>query len=531
MGKVRKYIFEILMVIVFIAIGVMLIACNSETDKTDEVSPIPSATVTPEATPTPVVLAPSATPEPTEKPLEFETGGKEYFDDALFIGDSRTVGLDEYADMGNATFFSSVGMNSFKVFDEVVDVDGVGSVRLRQLLESKKFGKIYILLGINELGSDIDIIAEKIIAIEECIKETQPDALIFMQANMHVTANRNNSDKTFNNERINALNEKLAARADQKKVFYIDVNEYFDDENGCLKSDISGDGIHVTAKGYTEWGEWLCTKQIYTPEMYKPVSGDIKPVVTPTVTPTPAPTATATPKPTPEPTPSPSPEATAEPTPETDTDEKEKEEAEPTKEASEEKTETEDAPSGGKSYLDDALFIGDSRTVGLRDYANMGDASFFCSVGMNSFKVFNETVSVKGVGNVTLKQLLDKKQFGKVYILFGINEIGSDLDTVAAKITAIADYVRSVQPGAKVIIQANLHVTAKKDASSDVFTNKRINALNKRLKAYGGAYYLDANKYFDDENGCLPANISGDGVHITANAYKQWGNWIASNKF
>ena len=36
-----------------------------------------------------------------------------YFDDALFIGDSRTVGLKEYGTLNNATFFANTGLSIY----------------------------------------------------------------------------------------------------------------------------------------------------------------------------------------------------------------------------------------------------------------------------------------------------------------------------------------------------------------------------------------------------------------------------------
>ncbi len=263
--KIKKYLLEALLVITCVVMGIVMLSCNANPVETpdDNQFVIPSATATPAPTPEPTAtVEPSATPEPTQAPLEFTTGDKSYFSDALFIGDSRTVGLCEYADLGDSTFFCSVGMNSFKIFDEKVDVKGIGTTNLNSLLKSKQFGKVYILLGINELGSDKDIIVEKISAIVDAVKETQPDALIFLQANMHVTAKKNASDKTFNNEKIDALNAGIEALCDDKTIFYIDVNELFDDENGCLKADYSGDGIHVNGKGYAEWGDWFTTKEI-----------------------------------------------------------------------------------------------------------------------------------------------------------------------------------------------------------------------------------------------------------------------------
>lgn len=70
---------------------------------------------------------------------EKQTVGKEYFDDALFIGDSRTVGISEYGDLNNATFFANTGMSVYNVFKKNVSVPKVGKLKLEQLLTYKKF--------------------------------------------------------------------------------------------------------------------------------------------------------------------------------------------------------------------------------------------------------------------------------------------------------------------------------------------------------------------------------------------------------
>ena len=40
--------------------------------------------------------------------------------------------------------------------EKTVNVAGIGSVNLDQLLSGKKYGKIYLMLGINELGYNQD---------------------------------------------------------------------------------------------------------------------------------------------------------------------------------------------------------------------------------------------------------------------------------------------------------------------------------------------------------------------------------------
>lgn len=178
-------------------------------------------------------------------------------DDALFIGDSRTVGLMEYAGIDGADYFCTVGMSVYNIHKNSVSVPNVGKVTLTELLNSKKYGKIYIMLGINEVGYKISSTVEKYSELIEFIKDKQPDAVIFIQANLHVSKSRSDSDKVVNNTAINGLNAELAKLADGKSIFYLDANILFDDEAGGLSADKSGDSTHLYAKYYREWGEWI----------------------------------------------------------------------------------------------------------------------------------------------------------------------------------------------------------------------------------------------------------------------------------
>lgn len=188
---------------------------------------------------------------------EKQTVGKEYFDDALFIGDSRTVGISEYGDLNNATFFANTGMSVYNVFEKNVSVPQVGKLKLEQLLTYKKFGKIYIMLGINELGYNQEKTLKKYKDLLKFVQEKQSNAIIYIEANLHVAAERSNKDKTINNININKINNEISKLADNEKIFFIDVNEKFDDENGNLSSNYTQDNVHIYAKYYKEWSDWL----------------------------------------------------------------------------------------------------------------------------------------------------------------------------------------------------------------------------------------------------------------------------------
>lgn len=187
---------------------------------------------------------------------------KSYFDDALFIGDSRTVGISEYGDLHNATFFANTGMSVYNVFEKSVSVPKVGKLKLEQLLTSKKFKKVYIMLGINELGYNSEKTLANYKKLLEYVKKTQSNAIIYIQANLHVTKQKSESDKIINNKNINKFNNEISKLADDKSIFYIDINQKFDDNNGNLTSDYTKDNVHIYAKYYKEWSNWLSQNAI-----------------------------------------------------------------------------------------------------------------------------------------------------------------------------------------------------------------------------------------------------------------------------
>ena len=195
-------------------------------------------------------------------PRSFVTVDYDYFDDALFIGDSRTEGLMEYGNLGNAAFFADSGMSVFSLQTKKISVPEAGKVSLEEMLLQKQYGKIYLMLGINELGYKFEGLQKKYQETIEYIRGYQGDAVIFLCANLHVTEEQSDKDPIYNNTNVNRVNEMIAGLADGITYFYIDVNELFDDENGNLSTEYSSDSFHVFGKDYTTWADWLCTKAI-----------------------------------------------------------------------------------------------------------------------------------------------------------------------------------------------------------------------------------------------------------------------------
>ena len=191
---------------------------------------------------------------------DYETVDDSYFADAAFIGDSRTLGIYDYAEIDQADFFCESSMTVFKVMEDtgVMDQRAGKKVDLKIILQQKQYGKIYIMLGINELGyGNTQMYLKQFREMVQQIRVWQPDAIIYLMANLHISEDKNNMATEFNNVNINDKNAAIATLANGVDIFYLDANPLFTDENGFLKADLTFDGVHLYAQHYDVWKTFL----------------------------------------------------------------------------------------------------------------------------------------------------------------------------------------------------------------------------------------------------------------------------------
>lgn len=185
-----------------------------------------------------------------------------------------------------------------------------------------------------------------------------------------------------------------------------------------------------------------------------------------------------------------------------------------------------------ESYFNDAAFLGDSRTLGISDYAGLSGADFFCDNGMTIYKLFeDEGVTYQKTGEkVDLKQILREKQYGKIYIMLGMNELGYGNTLMYLKqYLKVIQQIKEWQPGVTIYIMANLHVSREKDNTDTEFNNININDKNvasARLANGRDVFYLDCNPLFTDEEGYLQEELTFDGVHLYAQHYDKWRDFL-----
>lgn len=197
----------------------------------------------------------------------YMTVEEDYFSDAVFIGDSRTVGLYEYGGLEEVTtFYASKGLTVYKVFDaQIVDVPGQRQKQtIEEALQQRQFKKIYLMIGINEMGTGtVETFVEKYQEVVDHLLELQPEAIIYIQGILKVTTERSEKGDYINNEGIVARNEALSQLADNRRIFYLDVNASICDESGGLEPSYTFDGVHLKAQYIDIWKEYLKSHAVY----------------------------------------------------------------------------------------------------------------------------------------------------------------------------------------------------------------------------------------------------------------------------
>lgn len=229
---------------------------STEPETSEPETTAPPTTQPPETTVPPVTQAPTIGSN-----FDFSDGavGDEWFDHVLFIGDSRTCGLRDYARSGQADYFCAVSQSVFSInrSDTTVSDKNFSAQSLESLLDSRKYDKIFISLGINECGYPVNSLMNAYKSLVDSVREAQPEAKIILQGIMVVSKRMASGSSHFSKENIQSINDRIAGMTDGIHTFYIDVNESFGVDDGYLPSYMSGDGCHLYGKYYQLWEQWI----------------------------------------------------------------------------------------------------------------------------------------------------------------------------------------------------------------------------------------------------------------------------------
>ena len=213
--------------------------------------------------------------EPAAEPLVYdysqpapETSAveKEYFADAAFVGDSRTDGFMIYSGIGRGENLTSNGLSIFKLESKKALKIGGEEFTLLEALGRKQYGKVYLCLGVNELGVyDDEGFYRAYLSAIDAIRACQPKAVIYIQGliplNEEDVAAAGGKDY-LENDHLRIYNELMFKAAQEKQVVFLDLYTAFADENGALPTGASRDGVHLNKEYCQKWLAYLQTHTV-----------------------------------------------------------------------------------------------------------------------------------------------------------------------------------------------------------------------------------------------------------------------------
>ncbi len=189
-----------------------------------------------------------------------------YFDNTVFLGDSRTVGMKNNGLIKASNTFavngiSHVGFMTQTFTDSVTGITG----DIFQILSARKPERVYIALGVNGVAfmNSSEFIRSYKQLIDK-IKESSPNSILVLISINPVRQEETFSNKNLNNITIDNMNVLMLQIAIEKDIYYLDASTVLKDDSGLLKAEYDvGDGLHYNKTGYTKVYDYICNHAVY----------------------------------------------------------------------------------------------------------------------------------------------------------------------------------------------------------------------------------------------------------------------------
>lgn len=186
-----------------------------------------------------------------------------WFADAAFLGDSRTEGFQLFSGLKEGAYYHSVGATVESVFSKATWGSKGSKVPLLDAMAAANPARIYVMLGVNELGwVKSERFYEQYGRVVDRLRADHPDAEIILQSVLPVSAEQEARHTYVNNGRIEEYNTLIRRLAEEKRCWYLDVGQAVMGEDGCLRAELTPDGVHLNKAGCKIWLEVLRTHTV-----------------------------------------------------------------------------------------------------------------------------------------------------------------------------------------------------------------------------------------------------------------------------
>ncbi|MEG2928357.1 MAG: GDSL-type esterase/lipase family protein [Oscillospiraceae bacterium] len=177
------------------------------------------------------------------------------------------------------------------------------------------------------------------------------------------------------------------------------------------------------------------------------------------------------------------------------------------------------------SYLDNAVFIGDSIFEGFTYYDLAYKENVLSKIGVGARNILDMELTSKGE-DYTLVQYIKKKQPQIVYIMLGLNDVNiiSEKEYRAAY-TEVINTIKKFSPNTDIVITSITPIRKLSFSTPErlVRYNDEARGIAEKLE---GVYYLNLFDFLSQDGILSEKYSANDGIHFSAPTYKILLNFI-----
>ncbi|MCD8048684.1 MAG: GDSL-type esterase/lipase family protein [Clostridia bacterium] len=191
------------------------------------------------------------------------------------------------------------------------------------------------------------------------------------------------------------------------------------------------------------------------------------------------------------------------------------------------------------SWFNDAVFIGDSVTEGLKLYRGdaLAGAKFLSATSMSATTILSGKIKPTYQGEkVTIEEGVKLSGAKYVYIMMGMNNIPYGTERATGDMVTVINSIIASNPDVKIFIESVTPMTSTSSRKDSGLNNQTIAAYNERmmeLAAENGWYYINVAEAVSDENGYLISSYCSDannmGLHFNSKGVAAWVNYLKTH--
>lgn len=180
------------------------------------------------------------------------------------------------------------------------------------------------------------------------------------------------------------------------------------------------------------------------------------------------------------------------------------------------------------SYFDKSCMVGNSLVEGFLMWAGMTNMRYIYNTGAT----VNDAIGKLDLAPITLNP---PGYYENIYLMFGLNEIGTDVNSFVQGYKKLVDFIREYQPTANIVLISVTPVTRQVDGDpNEVQSMDRIRTFNSALQEFcvdQNCWYLDIYHLLLDSDGYLSGDYAfvGDGKHFEKSGYVAWANYMKTH--